>query len=109
MNQTKYFDKTLDEILEIISDINEELQACLINQDDWFVGVSCEFCEWWASIKFQNIELFTTETDEREYLEETDDYEDLRDCIKRVIAEKRAYYLQFKFKQDDTNSAGTIK
>jgi len=97
MAQIKYFDKTLDEILEIISDINEELQTWLITPDDWFLGLSCEFNEWWASIKFQDVELFNTEVDERKYLgEEIDDYEDLKDCIKRVLKEKFAYYSQFK-------------
>lgn len=100
MTQTKYFDKTLDEVLEIISDINEELQLCLIKPDDWFVGLSCEFNEWWAVIKFQDIELFNTEMDEREYLgDDIDDYEDLRDCIKRILSEKFSYYSQFKFRQ----------
>jgi len=97
MNQTKYFDKTLEEIREIISDLNEELQACLVKEDPFFIGLTCEFNEWWAVIKFQDIELFSTEYDEREYLgEEVDDYEDLRDCIKRILSEKFAYYSQFK-------------
>lgn len=97
MTQARYFDKTLEEILEIISDLNEELQACLIKEDPFFTGLSCEFNEWWAVIKFQDIELFSTENDEREYLgEEIDDYEDLKDCIKRILSEKFAYYSQFK-------------
>ncbi len=96
MTQTKHFDKTLDEILEIISDINEELQNCLIEEDPFFTGLSCEFNEWWAAIKFQDIELFNTEMDEREYLEDIDDYEDLKDCIKRILSEKFSYYSQFK-------------
>jgi hypothetical protein len=100
MTQIKHFDKTLDEILEIISDINEELQNCLIEEDPFFVGLTCEFNEWWATIKFQDVMLFHTENDEREYLgEEIDNYEDLKDCIKRILSEKFSYYAQFKLQQ----------
>lgn len=98
MAQIKHFDKTLDEILEIITDLNEELQKCLVKEDHWFSGLTCEFNEWWACIKFQDIELLNTENDEREYLgEELDECEDLKDCIKRLLTDKFAYYSHFKF------------
>ena len=96
---TKHFDKTLQEIADIISELNDELCSCLPEHEQhWWTGLSCEFNDWWASIKFQDIELFNTEADEREYLSETDDYENLKDCIKRILLEKFAQYSQYKFK-----------
>lgn len=97
---TKHFDKTLQEIADIISELNDELCSSLPEKEQqWWTGLSCEFNEWWASIKFQDIELFNSEADEREYLEDVDDYEDLRDCIKRVLLEKLSLYSLYKFKE----------
>lgn len=43
----KFFDKTLDEIHEIISEANDELSNCLPQKEqDWFVGVTFEFNAW---------------------------------------------------------------
>lgn len=96
---TKHFDKTLQEICDILEELNEQLMECLPEKEQaWWSGLSCEFNEWWAVIKFQDVELFTTENDSREYLgEEIDDYEDLKDCIKRVLVEKFAQYSLYKF------------
>ena len=96
---TKHFDKTLQEIADIISELNDELCSCLPEHEQhWWTGLSCEFNDWWASIKFQDMEIFNTEADEREYLAGTDDFEDLKDCIKRILLEKFAQYSQYKFK-----------
>lgn len=96
---TKYFDKSLQEIHDIISELNEQLCDCLPEKEQaWWTGLSCEFNEWGACIKFQDVELFSTENDEREYLgEELDDYEDLKDCIQRVLLKKFAQYSLYKF------------
>lgn len=95
---TKHFDKTLQEIADIIEELNAQLCSCLPEKEqEWWSGLSCEFNEWWACIKFQDIELFNTESDEREYLEDVDDYEDLKDCIQRVLLEKFAQYSMYKF------------
>lgn len=95
---TKYFDKSLQEIHDIISELDEQLCACLPEKEQaWWTGLSCEFNEWWASIKFQDVELFNTEVDEREYIEESDDYEDLKECIQRVLLEKFKQYSLYKF------------
>ena len=95
---TKYFDKTLDEIANILAELNEQLGSCLPEKEQTFwTGLSCEFNKWWASIKFQNIELFNSECDKREYLEDVDDYEELKDCIQRVLLEKFAQYSMYKF------------
>lgn len=96
---TKHFDKTLQEICDILQELNEQLASCLPEKEQyWWTGLSCEFNEWWASIKFEDIELFNTENDEREYLEEIDDYEDLKDAIKRVLLDKLSRYSIYKFK-----------
>lgn len=81
--------------MDIISDINELLENSLTTPDPFFSGLSCEFNEWWASIKFQGVELFNTENDERELIEEIDDYEDLKDCILRILRERFEYCKQF--------------
>lgn len=95
---TKHFDKTLQEIHDIIEELNEQLCSCVHEHEQFFwTGLSCEFNEWWASIKFQDVELFNTEMDKREYIEELDDYEDLKDCIQRVLLEKFAQYSLYKF------------
>lgn len=97
--QVRYFGKTLLEIHDILMDLNEELQECLPEKERyWWNGLTCEFNEWWAEIKFQDVPLFSTECDERDYIEETDGYEDLKDCIKRVLSEKFAQYSMYKFK-----------
>lgn len=99
---TKHFDKSLQEICDILADLNEQLYSCLSEKEqDWWTGLSCEFNEWWACIKFQDIDLFSTEADERVYLEDVDDYEDLKDCIQRVLLEKFAQYSLYKFKADE--------
>lgn len=99
---TKHFDKTLQEICDIIEELNEQLCSCLPEKEQaLWSGLSCEFNEWWASIKFQDVELFNTEVDEREYIEEIDDYEDLKDCIQRVLLEKFAQYSMYQFKADE--------
>lgn len=96
---TKHFDKTLQEICDILEELNEQLMECLPEKEQaWWSGLSCEFNEWWACIKFQDIELFSTEADEREYIEEGDTYEDLKNCIQRVLLEKFAQYSMYKFK-----------
>ena len=85
MTQVKFFDKTLDEIHEIISDLNE----LLIPEDAFGIGVTFEVADYWCAIRFREQELFNTEDDKREYLgEEINDYEDLKDCIKRVLIEE---------------------
>lgn len=97
---TKHFNKTLQEIHDIISELNEQLCSCLPEKEQGFwSGLSCEFSEWWASIKFQDIELFNTEMDERQYIEESDNYEDLKECIQRVLLEKFAQYSLYKFEE----------
>lgn len=96
---TKHFDKTLQEICDILEELNEQLCSCLPEKEQsWWSGLSCEFNEWWASIKFQDIELFTTENNEQEFFEETNEYEDLKDYIQRVLLEKFAQYSMYKFK-----------
>lgn len=57
-----------------------------------FIGLSCEFNEWCASIKFDDVVLFTTENDSREYYEDSDEYEDLEHCIIRILLKKFAIY-----------------
>lgn len=85
MLQVKFFNKTLDEIYDIIFDLNE----LLIPENSFDVGVTFEVADYWCSIKFREQELFNTENDKREYLgEEIDDYEDLKDCIKRILTER---------------------
>lgn len=93
----KFFDKTLDEIHEIISEINDELSNCLPQKEqDWFIGVTFEFNAWAGMVKFMDECLLSTENDERKYYDDIDEYEDLRDAIKRCIKEQIDYYSQFK-------------
>lgn len=40
--------------------------------------------------------LLSTENDERKYYDDIDEYEDLKDAIKRCIKEQIDYYSQFK-------------
>lgn len=96
---TKHFDKTLQEISDILEELNEQLMECLPEKEQaWWLGLSCEFNEYWARIKFQDIELFNTENNEQEFFEETNEYEDLKDYIQRVLLEKFAQYSMYKFK-----------
>ena len=105
MSQTKHFNKTLQEISDILEELNEQLCSCLPEKEQaWWSGLSCEFNEWWACIKFQDTELFSTEADEREYIEEIDDYEDLKDCIKRVLLERFAQYSMYTFNDSTTTN-----
>lgn len=95
----KHFGKTLQEICDILGELNSELQECLPEREQqFFTGLTCEFDEWYACIKFQDVELFNTENDKREHIEETDDYEDLKDCIQRFLLSKFAQYSMYKFK-----------
>lgn len=97
---TKHFDKTLQEIADIISELNDELIECLPEKEQaWWTGLSCEFNEWWAAIKFQDLHLFDTENSEQQFFEETNEYEDLKDYIKRVLLEKLSLYSFYKFKE----------
>lgn len=98
---TKHFDKSLQEICDILEELNEELLESIgmDENSNWFTGLTCEFNEWWACIKFEDMIVLDTENDEREYLgEDIDDYEDLKDCIQRVLLEKFARYSLYKFK-----------
>lgn len=85
MTQVKFFDKTLDELYDIIYRINEilvEEEGSLDTPMTFQVG------DYWCAIIFQNEVLFSTERDERIYLgEDIDDYEDVEDCIKRLLKE----------------------
>lgn len=95
---TKHFGKTLEEIANILAELNEQFCACLPEKEQMFwTGLSCEFNEWLASIKFQDIELFNSENDQRQYIEAIDDYEELKDCIQRVLLKKFAQYSLYKF------------
>lgn len=98
---TKHFGKNLQEICDILEELNEELLESIgmDENSNWFTGLTCEFNEWWACIKFEDMIVLDTENDEREYLgEDIDDYEDLKDCIQRVLLEKFARYSLYKFK-----------
>lgn len=93
----KFFDKTLDEIYEIISEINDELSACLPQKEhDWFIGVTFEFNGWVGMAKFMDECLLSSQDEERIYYDDIDEYEDLKDAIKRRIKEQIDYYSQFK-------------
>lgn len=93
----KFFDKTLDEIYEIISEVNDELSYCLPQKErDWFIGITFEFNGWVGMVKFMDECLLSTETQVLIYYDDIDEYEDLRDAIKRCIKEQIDYYSQFK-------------
>ena len=99
---TLHFDKTLQQICDILDELNEQLCSCVPEREQqWWSGLTCEFNEWWASIKFQDIELFNTEDDHREYYEDTDSFEDLKPCIQRVLLEKFSMYSMYKFNNDE--------
>mgnify|MGYP001002175607 CR=1 FL=1 len=45
-----------DEIADILAELNEQLGSCLPEKEqNLWTGLSCEFNEWWTSIKFQDI------------------------------------------------------
>lgn len=85
MTQVKFFDKTLDELYEVICRIND----LLIEEEGGFdTPVTFQVGDYWCEIQFQNTPLFNTECDERIYLgEDIDEYEDVEDCIKRLLKE----------------------
>lgn len=84
-----FFDKTLDEILDIIADVNEQIYNQVnIDGDAPSITITFEFCEFLAVFKMNELELFNTENDPRLYDEDTDEYEDLSLALPRVINEK---------------------
>ena len=84
-----FFDKTLDEILDIITDVNEQIYNQVnIDGDAPSIAITFEFCEFWAAFKMNELDLFNTENDPRLYDEDTDEYEDLTLALPRIINEK---------------------
>jgi len=102
---TKHFDKTLQEICDILAELNEELHECISKDkdSDWFTGFTCEFNEWWACIKFETLLVLDSEVEERGYDEYKDEYEDLKDCVKRIFLERINRYSLYKFKTLDAD------
>ena len=85
----KFFDKTLDEIFDIVADVNEQIFS-QINTENKFpsLTVTFEFCEWWACFNLEDMMLFSTENNDQAWVEETDTYEDLKITLIRAINNK---------------------
>lgn len=88
MLDTKFFDKTLDEILFIIAELNETVYEQVGGVD----AFSFEFNEWVGVVKFNSLEIMNTEEDPRTYNANTDSHEDLKDAIKRLFKEQSKIY-----------------
>ena len=51
-----FFDKTLDEILDIITDVNEQIYNQVnIDGDAPSIAITFEFCEFWAAFKILKV------------------------------------------------------
>lgn len=85
----KFFDKTLDEIFDIVADVNEQIFNQLNTENEFpTLMVTFEFCEWWAGFNLEDIMLFSTENNDQAWIEETDTYEDLKITLIRAINNK---------------------
>lgn len=89
-------------IKEVVGKINQELYDLLVTEEKYptggtdYVGIELweecclSFCGNWYSIgiKFLGEYIWSSEDDERNYIEETDEYEPLEDYLRRVINER---------------------
>ncbi len=90
----KFFDKTLDEIYEIVSDINENIYDQL--QTDVYPLLEFSFNGTYAWFGFDETILFTDDDDPREYFEESDAYEDVEITLIREINKKLDRYKKIQ-------------
>ena len=79
----KFFEKTLDEIVEIITKINDELWP---DGGQELMGLSFEFNDWVGIFKFNEMDLINSENDEEwHFSEELNEYEDIEITLRRLI------------------------
>jgi hypothetical protein len=88
----KFFDKTLDEIYDIVSEINEQLGR----DRDWFEGLEFSFNEWAGYFSFKDMVLFSTENNQQQWIDELDEYEDLRVTLRRELIDLFDEYKKFE-------------
>lgn len=87
MNNTniKFFDKTFDEIYDILSEVNDSISES--TGLDFPPELTFTFNRWAGWFEFNEIMLFSTEDDPREYIEQTDSFEDLKPALLRKLNE----------------------
>lgn len=92
----KFFDKTLDEIYDIVSEINDIIFNQTCKEPDFPTHqVTFTFSDWAGMFSFNDDDLFSTEDEPRIYLgEEIDDYEDVKLTLIRTINERIDKYKQ---------------
>lgn len=93
----KFFDKTLDEIYDILSDVNDQIfvQTCEENEFPK-VEVTFEFSDWYGVFKLDNQELFSTENNDQQFFEETNEYENIKVALINAINERLSAYTKIK-------------
>lgn len=96
----KFFEKTLDEIYEIVYEVNEQLFEQTCDEKDFpIIGVFFEFTDWAATFKLNDEVLFTSECCAQEYLgDELDCYEDVKVTLIRSINQKLDIYKKITLK-----------
>lgn len=88
----KFFNTSLDDIYEIVLEFNEKL----CNDRDWFVGITFTFNEYDAYFSFKDTILFSSENNQQQWIEETQNYEDLRIALRRSLIDHFNEYKTFK-------------
>lgn len=92
-----FFEKTLDEIYDIVSEINDQIfeQTC---PEDQFpkVQVTFEFSDTWALFKLNDDELFNSENNGLQWDDNLNDYEDLSGYLIKEINNKLDIYKKIE-------------
>lgn len=93
----KFFDKTLDEIYDIVSDVNELIFSQVNTKNEFpSINITFEFGDWFALFKMDEQVLFSTENNDRERNEETGECEDIKLTLIRAINEQLNLYKKVK-------------
>lgn len=95
----KFFNKTLDEIYDIVVSINEQIEESRDGVFELYGKLSFEFNDNWAMFKFIDLPLIDDDNHIGwEYIDALDDYEDIEICLKRLIMNRCNEISQINFK-----------